>query len=318
MFSSLAYDHLLRFEEENIPFPPFIVALTAIEEQLTTYRQTGLAHHLLVLGESGTGKSTLCRLLTQKYPRQVLAERDVVPVLHVSAPAGATITSVASEILFVLGDPHPNVGSVAAKTRRIILLCRSCGVELILLDEAQHLHDRGQIATHYLVGDWIKRLIDDLGSPSVFLGLPRLQSLLNVNEQLRRRFSRRVMMALGQNPEVSIQAECFQLFISLVACFPVPIVYGDYGSGELGQRLYFASDGRVAYIKKLLHSALAQAHSVQLERVVPQDLEEAFTRDIWWEGIGKLNPFNPAFEFRRLDRAGEPFEQVDHRGRTKN
>lgn len=61
---------------------------------------------------------------------------------------------------------------------------------------------------------------------------------------------------------------------------------------------------------------LTQAHTSKLDRVMPPDLEEAFTRDIWWEGIGKLNPFNPAFEFRRLDRAGEPFEQVDHRGRT--
>src|SRR5690606_28838064 len=124
-----------------------------------TYRQTGLAQHLLVLGESGTGKSTLCRLLVERYPRQVLAERDVVPVLSVSVPAGATITNVASEILAALGDPHPSAGTVAVKTRRVLVLCRSCGVELVLFDEAQHLHDRGQIATHYLVGDWIKRLI---------------------------------------------------------------------------------------------------------------------------------------------------------------
>lgn len=316
MGNSLAYEHLLRFEEENIPFPPFMLALNAIEEQLATYRQTGLAQHLLVLGESGTGKSTLCRLLVERYPRQVLAERDVVPVLSVSVPAGATITNVASEILAALGDPHPSAGTVAVKTRRVLVLCRSCGVELVLFDEAQHLHDRGQIATHYLVGDWIKRLIDDLAIPSVFLGLPRLQRLLTVNDQLRRRFSRRVMLALGQNPEVAIESECLQLFISLVACFPIPIDYGDYGSGELGQRLYCASDGRVAYIKKLLQSVLTQAHTSKLDRVMPPDLEEAFTRDIWWEGIGKLNPFNPAFEFRRLDRAGEPFEQVDHRGRT--
>lgn len=316
MSNSLAYEHLLRFEEENIPFPPFMLALNAIEEQLATYRQTGLAQHLLVLGESGTGKSTLCRLLVERNPRQVLAERDVVPVLSVSVPAGATITNVASEILAALGDPHPSAGTVAVKTRRVLVLCRSCGVELVLFDEAQHLHDRGQIATHYLVGDWIKRLIDDLAIPSVFLGLPRLQRLLTVNEQLRRRFSRRVMLALGQNPEVAIESECLQLFISLVACFPIPIDYGDYGSGELGQRLYCASDGRVAYIKKLLQSVLTQAHTAKLDRVMPPDLEEAFTRDIWWEGIGKLNPFNPAFEFRRLDRAGEPFEQVDHRGRT--
>ena len=39
--------------------------------------------------------------------------------------------------------------------------------------------------------DWLKHLIDEVGVPTVLLGLPRLESLLQINEQLRRRFSRR-------------------------------------------------------------------------------------------------------------------------------
>lgn len=312
------YDELLKFEKENIPFPPFLNAAESIEDQLMLFRQSGIAQHLLVLGESGTGKSSLCRMLEQKYPRQVLVEKDIVPVLYVSVPAAATITSVASEILRVLGDPHPASGTAAAKTQRILVLCRACHVELLLVDEAQHMHDRGQISTHYLVGDWLKRLIDDVGIPSVFLGLPRLQQLLTVNDQLRRRFSRRVLLALGQNSEMSVQTECLQLFISLAACLPIPLNYGDYGSAELGHRLFYASDGRVAYIKKLLQSALIHALQNEVAEITPIDLETAFSRDIWWEGNGVLNPFNPEFEFRRLDRGGEPFEKGDHRGRTKS
>lgn len=316
MINTSDYEKLQRFEEQNIPFPQFMEAVNAIEELLNTYRRTGLALHLLVLGESGTGKSTLCRLLTQRYPRQVLVERDVVPVIHVFAPAAATVTNVASEILRALGDPHPTIGTVANKTQRIIVLCQACGVELLLVDEAQHMHDRGQIKTHYLVGDWLKRLIDDLGIPSVFLGLPRLELLLNVNEQLRRRFSRRILLRLGQNPEVSIHAECLELFISLAACLPIPLDWGGYESNEFGQRLYFACDGRVAYIKKLLQSALIHAFTNRSTRITSLDLEEAFVQDIWWEGGGRMNPFSQNFEFRRLDRAGEPFERGGNHGRT--
>ncbi len=311
------YNHLLRFEDENIPFPAFVRALSVIEQSLAIFRETGIAQHLLVLGESGTGKSTLCRLLLQKYPRLVLVERDVLPVLCVSVPAAASIASVASEILRALGDPSPAIGSISAKTQRIIILCRACRVELLLMDEAQHMHDRGQISTHYYVGDWLKRLIDELGIPSVFLGLPRFQRLLTVNDQLRRRFSRRVLLALGQDPEVSVQTECLQLFISLAACLPIPVQFGGLSNSELGQRLYFASDGRVAYLKKLLQSALARVLQDGAEKIVVEDLEQAFLRDIWWEGGGKLNPFSPDFDFRPLDRAGEPFESEGHRANAR-
>lgn len=310
------YDVLLRFEEENIEFPPFVTAFKAIEEQLTLFRHTGMAKHLLVLGESGTGKSTLCKLLVQKYPRIVLPERDVVPVLHVSVPASATIAAVSSEILRVLGDPDPNRGTVPARTLRIIVLCRACRVELLLVDEAQHMHDRGKKTTHYLVGDWLKRLIDELGVPSVFLGLPRFEKLLQVNEQLRRRFSRRLWLALGHSEEASVETECLQLFVSLATCMPIPLSYGEYGVQEFGQRLFLASDGRVAYIKKLLQSALESALFGDYDQITPRDLEQAFTHDIWREGVERLNPFHINFVFRRLDRAGEPFESGAEIGTT--
>lgn len=300
---------LKRFDEEYIPFPPFVVAANSVEANIALYRETGLAQHLLVLGDSGTGKSSLCRWIGEKYPRSILLDRDLVPALIVAVPPAATIASVAEATLAKLGDPSPSTGSISTKTSRVITLCRACRVEVVLFDEAQHIHDRGQVATHYMVGDWLKNLIDALGVPTVFLGLPRLESLLQVNEQLRRRFSKRLRLALGQSDTDSIHTECLQLFITLGSCLPIPLTSGDYSWPEMGTRLYHASDGRVAYIKKLLASALRHAMETELSQIGPPQLERVFTEDVWWEGIDALNPFNPAFEFRRLDRGNEPFER---------
>jgi hypothetical protein len=302
-------DALSRFDEEYIPFPPFVAAGRAIETNLALFRETGIAQNLLVLGESGTGKSSLCRWLGQKYPRFALFDRDVLPLLIVFVPPAATISGMVEAMLHALGDPLPASGTVSAKTARVITLCRACRVEMILFDEAQHIHDRGQSTTHYMVGDWLKSLIDHVGVPTVFLGLPRLEQLLQVNEQLRRRFSRRIRLALGQSETDTIHSECLQLFISLGTCLPIPLSCGDSGWGELGMRLYYASDGRVAYIKKLLASALRRALETEAKEIGPSLLEHAFTDELWWEGVGRLNPFNPAFEFRRLDRGNEPFER---------
>ena len=168
------FDALRRFDEEYIPFPPFVAAAKMIEDNLAIYRETGIAQHLLVLGESGTGKSSLCFWITQKYQRLSLPDREILPVLYVAVPPAATIASMVEVILERLGDPSPTTGTASAKTARSVLLCRACRVELILLDEAQHIHDRGLATTHYMVGDWLKSLIDQIGIPTVFLGLPRL------------------------------------------------------------------------------------------------------------------------------------------------
>jgi hypothetical protein len=297
-----------HFYKEYIPFPAFKNAIDAIEDNLAFFRETKIANHLLIFGESGAGKSSICEWFELKYPKIVLKDRDITPVLNVEVPSGSSVTSIASAILEALGDPAAAYGTSYAKTSRIITLCRACQVEMILFDEAQHVSDRGQATTHYMVGDWLKSLIDKIGVPTILLGLPRLELLLRVNEQLRRRFSRGFSLALGQSDQHAIHSECLQLFRSLGSCLPVPLISNPWGWDELGMRLYYASDGRIGYIKELLNISLRLALEADIEEIGPPLLERAFVELLKGRVVDQLNPFNSAFEFRRLDRIGEPFE----------
>lgn len=308
METTEVYARLKSFDEQYIPFPPFVAAVNAIEANLHMFRETGVASHMLVTGEAGTGKSSLCRWLALQHPRRVLPERDMVEVLLTAIPPAASISSVASTMLGALRDPHANVGTISQKTHRVVTLCRGCGVEMLLFDEAQHLQDRGDTKTHYMVGDWLKHLIDELAVPTVLLGLPRLENVLQINDQLRRRFSSRRRLAVGQSDTYSIETECLQLYLSLTSLINIPVDSHPYSAQEMGVRLYYASDGRVAFIKKLLFAALRCALELDMDAIDAPLLERAFTDEIWWEGVGKLNPFNPDFDYRRLDRGGEPFE----------
>lgn len=301
---------LARFDGEYLPFPPFVVAKDAIESNLDLFRATGLARHILVLGESGAGKSTLCQWITSQHPRHVLPELDVIRVLLVFVPAGGAISGIAEAMLTALGDPHAASGSISSMTARIVKLCKECRVELILFDESQHLYDRGSSYTQYGKADWLKTVIDKIGVPTVLLGLPRLEQLLQVNEQLRRRFSRRLRLALGQSDDISVEDECLQLFISLANSLELGVSAEPYTWREMGMRLYYACDGRVGYVKKLLAAALRSCLEQGDDRIGVATLERSFSDEIWWEGIGALNPFHSHFAFRRLDRGGEPFQKA--------
>jgi Cdc6-like AAA superfamily ATPase len=303
------FHSLKLLHEEYIPFPPFDSTIKSINRNVELYRKTGIAEHILVMGESGAGKSTLCKFIGRQYPRFSLPDRDVVPALVVSVPSEATIASVAEAMLRKLGDPSPSTGNISGKTHRVITLCKACKVEVVLFDEVNHISDRGQYITHYMVGDWLKSLIDQLEVPTVLVGLPKLERLLQVNEQLRRRFSKRMSLAFGQGEIEKRNVECFQLFQTLSNVLPIPIAFSPYTWQELGERLYYASDGLVCYFKVLLKTALEIALEEGESQLNPELFERAFTEGVWKPGIGALNPFNSVFIFRRLDRAGEPFQK---------
>ena len=298
-----------RFNAEHLMFPAYVGALNEVCALLDLYRSSRVHQNLIIVGEAGTGKTTICKAIVNKNPRFVQPERDVIPALHISSPAVGTISSVCEEILGKMGDPYAHAGTVSTRTARIIKLISALSVELLLIDEGQHIQDRGGSTTQYMVGDWIKSLMDQIRIPTVILGLPRVLNLLQMNEQLRRRFTRLRRLEMGQDNTTSIENECLALFLGLADPLPFKFKQGEAGWADFSKRIYFACDGRVAYIKKLLAGVIRIATDRSITVIEAKTLEDAFTAEVWWEGIGPLNPFNEHFVFRPLNQVSEPFEK---------
>jgi adenylate kinase family enzyme len=310
------YDTIKQLQDAYLMFPAFKTAFDQIESNLKLYRSTGVPQNLMILGESGTGKTSLARSFVDRYPKVSFPERDLIPVLHISVPAAATIAGTVEATLAKLGDPAPERGTVSAKTARAVRLAQGCETEMLMFDEAQHIHDRGGNYSHYFVADWLKALIDALKLPVVLLGLPRSQSLLQVNDQLRRRFTHRLSLSVQQSGTEMSTDNSLELFASLAEALPIPLDAHPYGWKELGTRLFFATDGRIAYVKQLLVNAYSHAASRTNNCISIEDLSQAFSSTIWADGVGALNPFESDFLFRRLDRQSEPFQEGEMNGRT--
>jgi hypothetical protein len=59
------------------------------------------------------------------------------------------------------------------------------------------------------------------------------------------------------------------------------------------------------------------AMEMQTGEIAPSILERVFVNEVWWEGVGELNPFSTNFIFRRLDRGNEPFERGNFANRKR-
>jgi hypothetical protein len=308
MFQTLTW-----FNDEHLAFPPYVAAFNELETLLRLYRETGIAQSLWIAGETGSGKTTLCKAFVAKYPRFSLPERDVIPVLLVSVPPHASLRGVSEAILDAIGDPAPSKGLQPERDRRIVKLIRGCQVEMMIFDEAQHLQERGKTYTQYKAADWLKAQLDALNIPVAFVGMPNFEQLLQVNAQLRRRFSRRRNLQFSDDAEGGIQTACLQMYVSLGNTTKLKLSATPYTWQELGERLYRACDGRVGYIKKILLAAIRVCMQRGSREIDANTLEVAFAEEVWQEAVGALNPFNADFEFRRLDRVSEPFAPASAR-----
>lgn len=298
---------VFEFRRKLIRHPAFTTAVQAIERcHLYGHHLVEEPDCLLITGVSGAGKSTIRRTYAARYPREELEEITVIRVLELELPAAPTIKNVAERILMALGDPYPDKGSAEAKTGRIITLFKLCGVELVMLDEFQQFVDNSGGKIEYKVADWLKQLINATRVPFVLLGLPRCKRILEVNEQLRRRFLPQATLSpfsIKKKPEAIRFAEFLntlnsQMPLSKPSAFIEPAVV---------PLMFYATNGLIDYLMKLTSSAIQIAMEEKRDCIDIDVLRRAFESAIWSEVDRERNPFDSAFIPRLLNKAGEPF-----------
>jgi hypothetical protein len=289
-----------------IKHPAFNEAYQLLKEAYLFNQQTGLTKNYWVVGPTGTGKTTLMDMLVKEFPPVDRVDRKSIPILAINIPALPTIKNLAEEILVQLGDPLFHRGSAIDKTIRILHLIKACDIKLILFDEMQHFVDRGHKRAPAEVADWLKTLIDKAQVSTVIMGLERTQIILDANEQLRRRFCRRIDLK-------PFDLECSTSrshFLGVIKKIDEALAMSsrlDLQQDGIVRQLHFATNGTMDYMVKLMLGAYQIAINRQLPGIDRQCLEQAFSNSIWVEGVGKMNPFNSQFISQRLDKRGMVF-----------
>ncbi|HDR9260217.1 TPA: TniB family NTP-binding protein [Burkholderia vietnamiensis] len=287
-----------------VEHPDFVAALKSIEDIHQWLRESGEAGCLATIGESGAGKSTVLECYRAKFPVREEVLRRHVPVLYVIVPAVPTVRSLAEAILIALGE-LPQAGQSSARlTEQIVKLVHGCGVEIIMLDEFQHFVE-GDRRSLRQVANWLKVLLDRLPTAVVLSGLPSLLRVLQVNGQLRRRFSR-VAEIRSFDANTKEGGERFiGVMHALAKDMPLPMM--DIANKRVAMKLYYATSGLVDYMCKLLNGAYRIAEQRGAKSVSLNDFAAAFLVHIWKDAPPARNPFDAKFNGYPLNKPGEPF-----------
>lgn len=289
-----------------IEFNAFREGWQKIEQVHRRGRQAQIAGGLLLVGQSGAGKTTLIEHYRDHFPITHNPEQTTVPVLVVQTPAMPTVKNLAEAILHALGDPNVNKGSAEEKTRRIFKLLLACHVELLIIDEFQHFCDARHRSVANQVADWLKSVLNVARIPVVVVGLPRAESVIHMNEQLARRFSSRFDLRPFHYHTAEGQLEFRGLLKTIHA--PIPVQCVELHEANLALRFFVATNGLIDYIAKIIDEAVQVAGRLAIPCIDWNILANAFEESVWRNAPKRLNPFNPDADLRPLNKVGEPFE----------
>lgn len=160
---------------------------------------------VLIIGESGAGKSKIIEYYLSKYPRRTEkdkdGQRDIIPVLYAKLPDDTNPKAAPTEILRALHEPERYISRAGKEEETLTFkgyrndlndmfwkLAAKCEIELIIIDEFHNAFRKNTDSARRDAAFWIKTLINQTGIPVVLMGLPHCQSLLEEFSELGNRF----------------------------------------------------------------------------------------------------------------------------------
>jgi len=263
----------------------------------------------VISGESGTGKTTLCEAFERQHPREEGDEGFEVPVVYISMPTRPTVKAFATAILEKLGVGilgRPDAEMLLRQVKTLLVACKS---RVVVIDEVQHFIDRrGQDAVAEMA-DCLKVIMDQTGVSAILVGLPRIILMLRSNEQLRRRINlHHSLQSFEIGTKIGQQEFLHYLrYVEKHIPFSTP---QRISTADLLLPLWYASNGLIDYVNKLIGFAGDIALSAGEEKLNKAHFEMAFREFIWPGAQNEDNPFHADFRQRPLTANGEPFAPV--------
>ena len=237
----------------------------------------GLPICLLIVGESRTGKSCVVKQVIDTYSPRSMGNKSV---LYAVAPPKATLKSLLEALLKGLGDPFWSRGSESNMTQRLYTLLENVSCRMIILDEFQHLCDKGQAKRLNILADWLKVLLEGNRWGLVAVGMPESTSIVNRHPQLAGRFEPPLRMPTFDWKEKNSRLQfkgILKRFRTDLSPFETPPLEDD----EVAFRMFLAAAGRVGLVAKLLDRAVKDAIRDGRVQIRLSDLHAAYERAIW-------------------------------------
>jgi len=246
---------------------------------------------MIVVGDTGAGKTTIIDKYLAKHPRTETNDGSIIPILSTSLPPNATPITASEQLLSDLGDPLAfSRGNDPVKiAKEMSDLMKLCGVELIIVDEFQHMIDRKNKQILHSAADWLKMLIVHSKIPVVLFGMPYSVVILEANNQLAGRFELQHTL----EPFRLNNKENLILYKTFLAMLDEALPFREssaLASPDMMKRIYAFSQGNLRRIRKLINRSSRLALRDDSNKILLEHFAKAAPK-VSRVACEKQNPF---------------------------
>jgi hypothetical protein len=287
-----------HFLDQRIQHDQFLTVLEAIGNTHATGMSK--ARGMLLLGDTGTGKTTIADTYIDKYLQECgsLESNELTrkPILKISIPSDATTIGILTKLLGELDHEDCVTGTQARLMHRFIKAAKAYRVEMLILDEFQHLlRNQAQKRTRQ-AANTIKTLHDDLNIPILMIGMPESRQIIEAHSELYRRFTYEQIELKSFSLDSEEETESFRNYIKSCASIllSTDVKTTKLWSDSMLLRFHVATSGKTALISRIFEKVLQKTELS--ETLKKEHFANVYTGMRLVPEIGPFNPFLASIE----------------------
>lgn len=181
--------------------PFFEGALNSINECLKASVFSREPVNCMLLGKGGVGKTSLAEMIKGSMKPEIIRENDLetktVPAFYASFKSSTSLNSLLTDMLSMLGDPHPTAGKLDDKAFRFYKLLIQCRTKIIFLDELHDIEGFNRNNHSSAMQKFIKVLkaiSNERGPVTCLMGIPECHDIFRGDQEMSRRFKRQIFL----------------------------------------------------------------------------------------------------------------------------
>jgi type II secretory pathway predicted ATPase ExeA len=184
-----AEERILRIRADRWVSYPRAEAALAKLETLLSFPERARMPNLLLVGESGMGKTMIIEKFTRDHPSSFddTTGRLHMPVVAVQMVSGPDETRFYRRILAAIGAPEPPRATLAVLESLALRLLTELRPHMLVIDEIHSLQ-AGTIREQARFLNMLRFLGNELRVPLVCVGTAQARNALRTDDQLVRRF----------------------------------------------------------------------------------------------------------------------------------
>ena len=292
---------VLDFETKIIKHDGYVFGMEQTGKVHSRYRPPSAgkrfkARCLLIVGESGAGKSTILETYANQFPpltledlqagrpealelsdmvKNALQDADLRRVMRMEVPERATRRSFVAAALGMWGYKARDHWDTNQIIDRVVFLVNETRTELILLDEGHQLVNQSNPEATADIIEFIKSLLNRIGVSIVIAGLPKLLDAVKKSgdKQLKRRMVKSVVLRPYKWTTHQGRLRFRALLMSFEENLGLPSP-SNLHEHETAMRIYVATGGEVGIVSQYLSEALQLVLTRGLQSITIELLAE--------------------------------------------